>query len=810
MPKSEGKPLLGDEEQALSREEQQEADIRYAMATPPEGLTEAAARLERFGLNLLEEVKRNELLVFLSFFWGPMPVMIWLATIVVAFEEDWDDFAVLLTLQMVNGVVGYFEEKSAGDAIEALKQSLAPKASVKRGNVFRSLEAKLLVPGDVVNLKLGDIVPADCKLREGKALEVDQAALTGESLPVTRGAGDTVFMGSVIRRELEAVGRFAKVMFQNTMLLFILSVSLCTVIFVEVYDSGLDFLESLSTVVVILVACIPIAMQIVSTTVMAVGGRSLAEKKAILARLSAIEELAGMDILCSDKTGTLTQNKLQLFDPVLIDPDVDANELVFLGARRRMASRADAIDTVIVASVAEKDRPRLEEYSELEFTPFDPVVLDLCSDKHAVGDAVMKANDGLASRGFRSWASPSRRRGGVAPRACSASSTRRVDTKETLERARGMGITVKMVTGDQTAIAVETSRAISLSAKATPLILDMKEFSAADAKSAAAATALCERVDGFAEVYPEHKYRIVELLQLAGHTVGMTGVNDAPALKKAQIGIAVEGATDAARAAADIVLTEPGLSVIIDAMLTARCIFARVRNYVIYRDRARSSSGSQAISGSYFSDCALDDLDDGGGCHDYEEDGCAYPYYYDSAKYSFCIPVLGIVIITILNDGCMLTIARDHVLPAATPQNWDLNQLRIIACVLGCVPLASSLILLYMGLSSADGLYPPYAFLFGRKVPAAYQNAEDDRYYLPYPELTMMMYLKISISDFLTLFASRTRGPFWSRAPSPLAAAFLDTAKIVLYKIFDHYNYAAEDGAAAPAKAPPAAVPFKA
>ncbi|KAH8048058.1 hypothetical protein JL720_15920 [Aureococcus anophagefferens] len=543
MPKSEGKPLLGDEEQALSREEQQEADIRYAMATPPEGLTEAeAARGSSAGLNLLEEVKRNELLVFLSFFWGPMPVMIWLATIVVAFEEDWDDFAVLLTLQMVNGVVGYFEEKSAGDAIEALKQSLAPKAS------------------------LGDIVPADCKLREGKALEVDQAALTGESLPVTRGAGDTVFMGSVIRRgELEAVvcftggrtffgraaemvnraageqqGRFAKVMFQNTMLLFILSVSLCTVIFVEVYDSGLDFLESLSTVVVILVACIPIAMQIVSTTVMAVGGRSLAEKKAILARLSAIEELAGMDILCSDKTGTLTQNKLQLFDPVLIDPDVDANEL-------RTEAR--------VAGADGRDAPRRAT----------KVVLDLCSDKHAVGDAVMKANDGLASRGFRS-----------------------------------LGV------------------------------------------------AVARRRDG--------------------------------GLKKAQIGIAVEGATDAARAAADIVLTEPGLSVIIDAMLTARCIFARVRNYVIYRIactlqlvcffflaclvfRPRNfycyeDSGSQAISGSYFSDCALDDLDDGGGCHDYEEDGCAYPYYYDSAKYSFCIPVLGIVIITILNDGCMLTIAR--------------------------------------------------------------------------------------------------------------------------------------------------------
>ena len=441
-----------------------------------------------------------------------------------------------------------------------------------------------------------------------------------------------------------------------------------------------------------------------------------------------------------------------------------------------------------------------------------------------------------------------------------------------------MGITVKMVTGDQTAIAVETSKAISLSSAAVPLILDMREFAAADAKSAAAATALCERVDGFAEVYPEHKYRIVELLQLAGHTVGMTGdgVNDAPALKKAQIGIAVEGATDAARAAADIVLTEPGLSVIIDAMLTARCIFARVRNYVIYRIactlqlvcffflaclvfRPRdyycySDSSSQDISGSAFGDCEFTELDDGSGCHDYEEDGCAYPYYYDSAKYSFCIPVLGIVIITILNDGCMLTIARDHVLPAETPQNWDLHQLRIIACVLGSIPLASSLLLLWMGLTSADGLYPDYAFLFGRKVPSEYQNDADDRYYLPYPELTMLMYLKISISDFLTLFASRTRGAFWSRAPSlPLAGAFVvatltatliaayanlpdntypmdsigssacafvwfyniafflaqDGAKIILYKVFDHYNYAQENEKPV-LKTVSSAVPFKA
>ncbi|EGB11976.1 hypothetical protein AURANDRAFT_10168, partial [Aureococcus anophagefferens] len=744
------------------------------MATGPEGLAEAEAakRLEEFGPNVLEEAKRNELLIFLSFFWGPMPIMIWAATAVVAVEGDWEDFGVLLTLQVVNGTVGFFEEKSAGDAIAALKDSLAPRASVKRSGAFRSVDASTLVPGDLLNVKLGDIVPADCKLLGGKALEVDQAALTGESLPVTRGPGDTVFMGSVIRRgEIEAVvcftggrtffgraaemvnraageqqGRFAKVMFQNTIVLFTLSVTLCTVIYFKLMESGLSPLKALGTTVVILIACIPIAMQIVSTTVMAVGGRSLAEKKAILARLSAIEELSGMDILCSDKTGTLTQNKLQLFDPVLIDPAVDKDELVFLGAlaAKRMASGADAIDTVIVASVAERDRPRLDAHEELDFTPFDPVlkrteatvrdergavlrvtkgatkvVLDLCADKAAVEADVLRANQDLADRGFRSIGVAVARGAKGAFKFAGVISLfdpPRVDTKETLERARGMGIAVKMVTGDQTAIAVETSKSIALSARATPVVEDMRAFAAAEKRGEAEATALCERVDGFAEVYPEHKYRIVELLQLAGHTVGMTGdgVNDAPALKKAQIGIAVEGATDAARAAADIVLTEPGLSVIIDAITTSRCIFARVRNYVIYRIA-----------------CTLQ-------------------------IFAFAIPVIGIVIITILNDGCMLTIARDAVVPAAKPQSWDLAELRLVATVLGVVPLASSLLLLWLGLTSADGLYPSYAWLFGRK------------------QLIMIMYLKISISDFLTLFASRTRGPFYERAPAPLLfAAFL-------------------------------------
>ncbi|KAH8060667.1 hypothetical protein JL722_4780 [Aureococcus anophagefferens] len=791
--------LLGEEKgygasgktEVPSREEEDRRAIEFAMATGPEGLSEAEAakRLEEFGPNVLEEAKRNELLIFLSFFWGPMPIMIWAATAVAA-EGDWEDFGVLLTLQVVNGTVGFFEEKSAGDAIAALKDSLAPRASVKRSGAFRSVDASTLVPGDLLNVKLGDIVPADCKLLGGKALEVDQAALTGESLPaVVCFTGGRTFFGRaaemVNRAAGEQQGRFAKVMFQNTIVLFTLSVTLCTVIYFKLMESGLSPLKALGTTVVILIACIPIAMQIVSTTVMAVGGRSLAEKKAILARGSArSRSSAAWTSSAATRRARSRRTSSSSSTPCSSTRPSTRTSSSSSALAKRMASGADAIDTVIVASVAERDRPRLDAHEELDFTPFDPVlkrteatvrarrrpardqgatkvVLDLCADKAAVEADVLRANQDLADRGFRSIGVAVARGAKGAFKFAGVISLfdpPRVDTKETLERARGMGIAVKMVTGDQTAIAVETSKSIALSARATPVVEDMR---------------------------------------LAGHTVGMTGdgVNDAPALKKAQIGIAVEGATDAARAAADIVLTEPGLSVIIDAITTSRCIFARVRNYVIYRIACTlqivffffiaclafrpwhyyCSESDRDITGSYFDSCDYDDLinpDDDDSCHESDDGDCVYPFVYRPAKFAFAIPVIGIVIITILNDGCMLTIARRR--RAAKPQSWDLAELRLVATVLGVVPLASSLLLLWLGLTSADGLYPSYAWLFGRKVPSRWQNDSSDRHYLPYEQLIMIMYLKISISDFLTLFASRTRGPFYERAPAPLLfAAFL-------------------------------------
>lgn len=302
------------------------------------------------------------------------------------------DTALLLSLLFVNGLVGYVEEKSAGDAINSLKATLSPQTQVTRDGRLQVIDAKYLVPGDLIKIKIGDIVPADCVLGPGRPCEVDQAALTGESLPVTRGKGDLVWAGSVIQRgQLEAhvvhtgrrtlfgkttevmnnqtaqepKSRFSIVMFHNGVILLCLSLCLCAVIFVKLLMEGVGWLRALSTVVVILVSSIPIAMQIVSTMVMAAGSRAMAEKKVIVSRLSAIEELAGLDVLCSDKTGTLTQNDLKLHEPMIVEGnEMTAAELIFTAslAAKREFDGADAIDRAITQSVADEDRGRWREW----------------------------------------------------------------------------------------------------------------------------------------------------------------------------------------------------------------------------------------------------------------------------------------------------------------------------------------------------------------------------------------------------------------------------------------------------------------
>ncbi|MEO5654828.1 MAG: plasma-membrane proton-efflux P-type ATPase, partial [Nitrosospira sp.] len=654
------------------------AEVEKKLGSSPEGLTQAEAqkRLTQYGPNEIEEKKTNPFLKFLTYFWGPIPWMIEAAVILSALAGHWPDFFIILVLLLANAVVGFWEERAAGNAIAALKAKLAVKARVKRDGKWITPAARELVPGDVIRVRLGDIVPADARLLEGDPVEVDQSALTGESLPATRKPGEAVFSGSIIRQgeigalvyatgantyfgktaqlvqEAHTVSHFQKAVLKIGNYLIILAVALVAVIISVAIFRGDPILTTLQFALVLTVAAIPVAMPTVLSVTMAVGARLLAKKEAIVSRLVAIEELAGVDVLCADKTGTLTQNKLTLGDPFSVN-GITADQVILNAA---LASRADNKDTIDLAVLGGlKNDQALKDYQVAHFQPFDPVhkrteatvkgpdgkefkvtkgapqvILELSANAGQVKSAVEKSVNEFAARGFRSLGvARADQEGiwmivGVLP----LFDPPREDAKTTIATALEMGVKVKMVTGDALAIARETAKKLDMGTN----ILDATSLGDPKKQETSQVSESIEKADGFAQVFPEHKFHIVDVLQQRGHIVGMTGdgVNDAPALKKADCGIAVSGATDAARAAAAIVLTTPGLSVIIDAIKESRRIFQRMNSYAIYRI-------AETLRVLFFMTLAI----------------LIFNFYPLTA--------VMIVMLALLNDGAILSIAYDNV-----------------------------------------------------------------------------------------------------------------------------------------------------
>jgi H+-transporting ATPase len=719
--------------------------------------SEAEQRQGQFGFNEISEKKTSPVVEFLSYFWGPIPWMIEVAAILSLLVRHWADLSIIVVLLIFNGLVGFWQEYQAGNAVEALKKKLALKTRVLRDETWQEIDARELVPGDVIRIRLGDIIPADAKLIDGDYLSVDQSALTGESLPVSKKIGDFAYSGSVAKQgEMAALvtatgsttyfGKTAKLVasakkvshFQKAVLqigdhLIYLCIALVAVLILVQLFRGTPFLELLEFALILTVASIPVAMPAVLSVTMAVGAMALSKLKAIVSRLESIEEMAGMDILFSDKTGTLTQNKLTLGEPVVFEA-IDGGDLILAAALASKAENQDPIDLAVLAGVA--DKGRLKVYQQLEFLPFDPVskrteaaikgdddqtfkvtkgapqvILELAQVNQETKAKVDRVVNDFATKGYRTLGVARAEKDGfwqflgILP----LYDPPREDSAETIAQAKAHGIHIKMVTGDNLAIGREIAGELGLgrSIYAAERLLTTGEHSTELATNAAE---LVETADGFAQVFPEHKYSIVKALQARGHIVGMTGdgVNDAPALKQADIGVAVSGATDAARAAADLVLTAPGLSVIINAVEEARRIFERMNSYAIYRI-------TETIRIMLFVVLAM----------------IVFNFYP--------ITAIMIILLAFLNDVPIMTIAYDRTPLDPEPVRWDMHRVIAVSTVMGLTGLAGSFLMLYLAI----------AWL-----------------HLTIPEVQTYIFLKMAVSGHLTLFISRSK-KFFLKKPYP-------------------------------------------
>ena len=724
------------------------------------------------------------------------------------------------------------EEARAESAVDALRHTLALKTRCWRDGQLQELDAAQLVPGDVIVLRLGDIIPADASLlglgatgvETDGALLVDQSSLTGESLAATKKKGDKVFSSTIVKQGqqlaivtatgsktcigktaqliattqvrlapclwdcdrcksrilrflvlfIQDEGHFQKIIGRigNFLILFTLVLVVAIIIFqfIAFRDDPIrgQVLKILGPVLILAVAAIPVGLPTVMAVTMAVGARGLAQKQVIVKRLAAVEEMSSLSILCSDKTGTLTKNELSFDEPFLCD-GYSAEDLLLYSY---LASEFGANDPIELAvrSAAENQVPVLRNrpssqshlvpgYDITEFVPFNPSVkyTQATVTKASNGttfmvakgapqmmiklvgghDAGVRAYITLAKRGLRAL--------GVARTVAgtkdqwqlvgliSLLDPPREDSADTIARCQKLGITVKMVTGDQQIIAKEVSRRLGMG----QVILDASHMTNPDI-SEYVLSERCYRADGFAEVTPEHKFKIVDALQRRGLLVGMTGdgVNDAPALKKANVGIAVHGCTDAARSAADIVLMAPGLSTIIEGITSSRAIFQRMRSYALYRI-------TSTVHFLVF-------------------------FFVVVLAYDWTLPAKLLILICILNDLATLVIAVDNAQVSKQPDKWRVGQLIFLSCFLGVLLTALSF----------GHFYYFWKVVGYEPQPEAAPDTVDRR-------LDSIMYLHISSAPHFLIFSTRLSGYFWESLPSFMfVTVIIGTQVIALLMVF--------------------------
>ncbi|HYA37750.1 MAG TPA: plasma-membrane proton-efflux P-type ATPase [Candidatus Methylomirabilis sp.] len=720
--------------------------------------TEAAARLRQHGPNAVPEARPHPWRVLLGKFWSPVPWMLE-ATVVLQLALGKSDEALVIAILLVfNALLSFFQENRANRALALLRQRLSVTARVLRDGRWQTITAQELVPGDVVHVRLGDLAPADIRLTEG-ALLLDQSTLTGESLPVEAGAGATAYAGSTVRRgeatgEVTGTGshtyfgrtaelvRLAKTESHLTQLilrivryLVTLDGVLVVALFLYAIATGLALHDLLPFALILLVASVPVALPATFTVAQAFGAQALARRGVLVTRLSAIEEAAAMDVLASDKTGTLTKNRLTVAALRPFAPH-DETQLLRLAALACDEATQDPIDLTILAAARSRDvLANLPE--RVKFIPFDPetkrteavyrdngelrVIKGAARTVAALVPGAPDLNrdmEQLAAGGYRVLAVAA----GVETLRfvglLALEDPPRADSGALVQSLKAFGVRVVMVTGDALATARAVAARLGLGERAC----------AAEAlrQGEGDPTRDC---DVFARVLPEDKFHLVKNLQRAGHVTGMTGdgVNDAPALKQAEVGIAVANATDVAKAAASLVLTNPGLADIMAAIDESRRIYRRMLTYTLNKiiktiEIALFLSVGVMLTGV------------------------------------FVVTPLLIVLLLFTNDFVTMAIATDHAEPASRPVRWDVRRLVLVAAVLAVLVLALSFTV----------------FFTGRDVLC-----------LPLPQLQTLIFLMLVFTGQGNVYLVRTSRHLWQSRPSRwlLLASILDVVAVSVLAI---------------------------
>ena len=733
-------------------------DVASSLGSGKKGLTEAEAsdRISRFGPNEIREEKKNPVRQFLKRYWGPMPWLLEFAMVLTFFVRHYTEGALIFALLTVNAVIGFVQSRNSQKAVELLKKQLQIKTKVLRDGQWVLKDAKDIVPGDILNLKLGDLVPADVFVLEGE-VSADASALTGESLPQDIHPKDVMYSGSIVRRgeaRCLAVNTAANTYFGKTVSLvqiakpkskqqelmfsivkymMYLGVAASAVVTCYAIVLHKDVMSIMSLIIVFLMGAIPVALPAVMTIVQAVGALDLSKKGVLVTRLDSIEDASSIDTFCFDKTGTITQNRLSVTDCRSFGTYGKA-DVAKLAALASKAEEMDAIDTAVLA-YADSLKIRMAGCSRLTYLPFNPankrteatvrigqdtlrvlkgapqIILHLCGtmDEKAVRE-IDRAVDEFSARGYRTIAvavcgntEPQESADCKFVGLLALSDPPRPDSGAMIQRIKDLGIRPLMLTGDNQAIAREIAGQVGIGTR----IHRAEELNGLSGKEQ---LKLIGNSDGFAEVYPEDKFKIVRLLQEEGHMVGMTGdgVNDSPALKQAELGTAVSAATDVAKASASVVLTKPGLSEIIDTVGVSRQTYQRMLTWVINKITKVVEVVVLFTAGYFW-------------------------------LHNMLISLLGMSLLVFANDFVTMSIATDHAVSTKSPNSWNLKSIISSSMVLGICFALEDLLVAYLGINY---------------------------FHLPYDRLCTLVMLSLVFNTQFRILTVRERGHFWASLPS--------------------------------------------